>query len=705
MYPRHIYGSEAYVKPIQYILLSPFIFSAPAIADEAGTDVDEINVVGQRLMPLKARKAYASTSLDSAKIESTPSLTVDQLLASQAGIGLFRRSDSTSSHATTTGISMRGTGANAAGRTLVLLDGMPLGGPFGGWITWSAVDALSLETIDITRGGGAGVYGSSALAGVISLVSKVPQEQSFRAEANIGNFGTYGGSAHANFVSDTGFISFSGGFEDREGFYLLSESQRGTIDVAAASDSAFATLRAGTVVADDISLTTRMSWYNEDRVNGLSLATSQSEGYDVSLGMARAASVDQLGFEVTGFYRHKDFSNSFSSVRDDERTIERMVLNQHDVPGRGAGFMGKLRHMSSNNVAYEVGVDLRQMKGEANEDYKNLGAGFLSERVSAGKQQLAGLFSEAMVDRDGWTVTAGVRLDHYKSYDGERTEIKKSDGSISRDDAIEDKSGWVPSARLGLTYDISGAVTFDAAAYNGFRLPSINEYYRPFRVRNDITESNTNLDIERVLGLEAGVRYRPLSTLSFSARYFHLRLRDGVGNITLAYGPGFFAPTGYVPAGGVLRQRENIDESITDGFELAGSLELSHGISLEGSYQFAHARITKFADNAALVGNRPIQTPKHSLRGSFKWQPMPEYWLRADLQVDGAVYDDDQNARKLPSIVMAHLSAGHRITDNIALRAVVRNIFDETVISALSADGLQSLAQPRSWNISLGVKF
>ncbi len=79
--------------------------------------------------------------------------------------------------------------------------------------------------------------------------------------------------------------------------------------------------------------------------------------------------------------------------------------------------------------------------------------------------------------------------------------------------------------------------------------------------------------------------------------------------------------------------------------------------------------------------------------------------MRADVQADSMVYDDDQNARELPSIFMAHLSAGHRITDNIAIKAVVRNIFDETVMSALSADGLQTLAQPRSWNLSLGIKF
>jgi|FLOH01.1.fsa_nt_gi vitamin B12 transporter len=692
------------VKPIYYCLISPFILSSLTV-DADDTVPDEILVVSQRLVPLMAHKSYASTIITKAKIDTSPTIALDQLLAGQAGVGLFKRSDSSSSHPTTTGISMRGTGANAAGRTLVLLDGMPLNGPFGGWITWSAIDVESLERIEMTRGGGAGVYGSSALAGVISLNSENPVENTISAEGIVGNYGTYGGQAHVDFAGENGFISVSGGAENKDGFYLLSPSQRGTIDVPSSSDNAFATLRAGTHVADDVSLTARLAWYRDSMVNGLSLATSETEGVDASLRLVRLAQQGQLGFEVTAYYRHKDFNNSFSSVQDAARTIERIVLNQYDVPGSGAGFMAKVRHIAGNGVSYDMGVDVRHMRGAAHEDFKNLGAGFLNERLSAGRQQLAGFFTEAAAERENWTITAGFRLDHYKSYDGVIIETNKASSMITRDDVIDIQDGWVPSARLGFTYDITGAFTFESAIYNGFRLPTINEYYRPFRVRNDITEANPTLDIERILGLEAGVSYQPLSTLSFSARYFHLRLRDGVGNITLAYGPGVFPPTGFVPNGGVLRQRENIDETITDGFEISGNVMFSHGISLEGSYQFVHARITKFDNNASLIDNKPIQTPKHSLRGSFKWQPRSDYWLRADLQLDSAVFDDDLNERELSSIVMAHLSAGYMLTENITIKTVVRNIFDEKVIAALSDDGLETLAQPRSWTLSLGLKF
>ncbi len=76
-----------------------------------------------------------------------------------------------------------------------------------------------------------------------------------------------------------------------------------------------------------------------------------------------------------------------------------------------------------------------------------------------------------------------------------------------------------------------------------------------------------------------------------------------------------------------------------------------------------------------------------------------------DVQVDSAIYDDDLNERQLPSIIIAHLGAGYALTEAISLKLSVRNIFDQEVLSALSADGLETLAQPRSAKAALQIFF
>ena len=61
------------------------------------------------------------------------------------GFSLLRQSSSLVNNFSIQGVSLRGTGATAAGRTLVLLDGIPLNDPFGSTVTWTR---LPLEAIE-----------------------------------------------------------------------------------------------------------------------------------------------------------------------------------------------------------------------------------------------------------------------------------------------------------------------------------------------------------------------------------------------------------------------------------------------------------------------------------------------------------------------------------------------------------------------------
>ena len=104
----------------------------------------------------------------------TSSLTVDDALRGSADFSLFRRNDSMTSNPTSQGVSLRGLGPSGTSRSLVLLDGVPLNDPFGGWVPWSLVPVGSIEGAEIVPGGGASAWGNAALGGVIQLFSAVP---------------------------------------------------------------------------------------------------------------------------------------------------------------------------------------------------------------------------------------------------------------------------------------------------------------------------------------------------------------------------------------------------------------------------------------------------------------------------------------------------------------------------------------------------
>ena len=91
---------------------------------------------------------------------------------------------------TSQGVSLRGLGPSGASRSLVLLDGVPLNDPFGGWVPWSLVPVDSLAGAEVVPGGGASAWGNEALAGVIQLFSRQPVAGSGYAQAWLGDFDT-----------------------------------------------------------------------------------------------------------------------------------------------------------------------------------------------------------------------------------------------------------------------------------------------------------------------------------------------------------------------------------------------------------------------------------------------------------------------------------------------------------------------------------
>ena len=92
----------------------------------------EINANEERVSSLAGNRV----SLDPKTIDRSGAITLDDLLRQAPGFSLFRRSGSLTANPTSQGVSLRGVGANGASRALVLVDGIPLNNPFGGWIYW-----------------------------------------------------------------------------------------------------------------------------------------------------------------------------------------------------------------------------------------------------------------------------------------------------------------------------------------------------------------------------------------------------------------------------------------------------------------------------------------------------------------------------------------------------------------------------------------
>ncbi|HLA41280.1 MAG TPA: TonB-dependent receptor plug domain-containing protein, partial [Candidatus Glassbacteria bacterium] len=146
---------------------------------ELDTVVVEASRAGLELRRMPANV----TVLTEEKITSSAALTLDEVLLDVPGFSLFRRTSSLSAHPTTQGVSLRGIGASGSSRSLVLVDGMPLNDPFGGWVNWGRVRPGRVRRVEVMRGGASNVWGNYALGGVINIVTAPAGERRVNVSA------------------------------------------------------------------------------------------------------------------------------------------------------------------------------------------------------------------------------------------------------------------------------------------------------------------------------------------------------------------------------------------------------------------------------------------------------------------------------------------------------------------------------------------
>src|SRR4051812_45950778 len=164
------------------------------------------------------------------QIESSPAVVADDVLRQIPTFSLFRRTSSIVAQPTTQGVSLRGIGPSGQSRTLVLLDGTPFNDPFGGWVYWTRVPLLSVDRVEVTDDTNSSLYGSSAMGGVINIVTARPTRRTLEIKPQ---YGDQSSPKFDFFASDRWNklgVAVEGSYFDTDGFPIVAEPERGPID-------------------------------------------------------------------------------------------------------------------------------------------------------------------------------------------------------------------------------------------------------------------------------------------------------------------------------------------------------------------------------------------------------------------------------------------------------------------------------------------
>lgn len=667
---------------------SVFLFaSATAHAQgNAPNDAKDIVVTGRALPVTRGDSAFDTAMIDRARILTTASNRLEDTLRDVGGVQQFRRADARSANPTSQGVTLRGLGGNASSRALVVLDGVPQGDPFGGFINWPQYAPARIGAVRVVRGGGSGVAGPGALAGTIEIDSiDASQGVPLTATLLAGSRASVDASGVVSGAIGGGFAFASLSHARGDGFVPIVAEQRGPVDVAAPYAQSSLVLRGVIPVAATTELQTSLSLFDDRRSRGTPFSRIATQGGDASV---RLVGTGRLPFAATAYLQLRRLTTQTPAI-DAARTRATLTLDQYNTPATGIGGRIELRPVTSRDATLRVGGDVRVVTGQTQERFAYTGGTNTRLREAGGSTLTLGAFADGDFRRGSLLLTAGGRVDRWRIGTGRLIERSVGTGTLSIDDRSAPRSGTEATGRVGAAWSATPRLTLRGAAYRGWRLPTLNELYRPFRVGADVVAANAALAPERSRGVEAGASYaQGRSTIAATA--FANTLGGAIGNVSLGAGPGNFPGVGFVATGGAYRQRLNFGRITSRGVEL--DARVARG-DWQGSASLAYvdARVRAAPVAAQLDGLRPAGVAPLQVSGTLAWRGLSATYRHLSAQ-----FDDDLNLRRLAPADTLDLVADLPVSRALRLSVRAENLFDARVETAVSGTGVVERTAPRT---------
>jgi vitamin B12 transporter len=598
---------------LKSILLSSAALVAlclPAFAqDNSETVPENIIVTATRIATPQSQVASSVTVITAAEIESRQQISLPDVLRDVPGLNVVQ----TGGEGGQTSIFTRGTNSN---HTKILLDGIDMADPSTptNVFDFGKLNAADIARVEVLRGPGSGLYGSDAIGGVISVITK-EGEGPLAATAHLD------GGSFDTFNQDASLSGSDSGFHYRA---TLAHQHAGDTPVTPSS-----LLLPGEKAIGD--------YY--DSVSG-----STKLGYDVTdyfdLGLVGRAS--NILEKITGDgFSLKTFTG-FPSP-----TQSRIAAVQYDARGTAHLVLGLLDQTIGLAYSSSATADADPNNGNSRNSGARVKLDWQGNIALASDETLV-LGAETARDAIHLPLSAGVTIN--AGYAELQSALGAFDNSVSLRFDDNSRFGDKFTYRLAPVYRIDATGTkLKATIGSGFKAPSLEDLFGPFG-------HNPNLKPETSTGYDIGLDQELGRDFSGGVTWFHNDIR----NLIESGPPPTFAPV-------------NVGKVRTQGMEAYLSWTPIEALKLRADYTYTEALDATF--HTALL-RRPKNKLSGDIFWQVLPDLSADLTLLY-VSSTADIGREDFLPLTLPSYVTANISVNYAISDMFTLYGRADNLFDE----------------------------
>ena len=540
---------------------------------QPGSIIFEEAIITATRKPQAAKLAPASVALiTAAQLQEKNITTFDQAFEETPGVVVTR-----SSGANVQAFSIRGASEVAGGgignRVLLLIDGRPALSPESAGALWNLVPLNSIERIEVVKGAYSSLYGSSAMGGVVNVITRKPTlEPSTKLHFNYGFYGDAPTGTGYDRFGDFHTLEASHSRSFKRFAYLLDASwkhndghrEKSAFDLYNFYGKGVFTLNGNrhlqvTLNTNRINNDTPATWLSFREA--FSVAEHRKDDfqdrreYNADLYYYALPSA-KLKYSTRIFYYRNDSKYSFNDDPTNDSTnvnTGKQIIGASSVMSERVGNISQLDWFINEKHAFIAGTDI-------NMDHV-VG---MPDTVLYGRHEAMNLGAYV---QDEWTIndkitaTFGARIDHYQII-GEFQETNFS-------------------PKLAFLFLPSKSVSLRMLLAQAFRNPAMAERYIKFEQGGGLRfQPNPDLKSEKLIAsLEVGGKWDISQNSSFDVALFYNKYNNLISFQQLSK-----------PFEPLLYQVINLKEAVMQGFEVTFHQQWGKRARLNMGYTFLDAR-------------------------------------------------------------------------------------------------------------------